>query len=74
MVIQVILELKPGLSGIASIVFRNEEDILKNFDDPRPFYDSIIAPYKASLEVWYMKTKASLLYVNLVILTIILCI
>ena len=69
--LEVILELKPGLSGLASIVFRNEEDILKNFDDPRPFYDSIIAPYKASLEVWYYENKSLSLYVNLVILTII---
>ena len=64
------LKLKPGLSGVGSIFFRNEEEILQAFDDPRPFYDSVVAPFKAELELWYIKNKSLRLYFVLIILTV----
>ena len=66
----IILKLKPGLSGIGSIVFRNEEQILSTLEDPRPFYDSTIAPYKASLEVWYSRNKSIYLNLQLMLITL----
>jgi len=69
-VLNELLKLKPGLSGIGSIVFRNEEEILNTLEDPRPFYDSIIAPYKASLEVWYSCNKSNYLNLQLIIITL----
>lgn len=65
-----ILQLKPGLSGVASIVFRNEEEILSLLDDPRPFYDGVIAPYKAKLELWYKENKSISLNIQLILLTV----
>ena len=65
-----ILELKPGLSGIGSIIFRNEEMILQQFENPRPFYDNVIAPYKTDLELWYKKKRGMALYMKLIFLTI----
>ena len=49
---------KPGLSGVASIVFRNEEKLLQQYEDPRQYYDDVIAPYKADLEVWYANYRS----------------
>ena len=69
-ILEELLKLKPGLSGIGSIVFRNEEGILNTFDEPRPFYDKVIAPYKADLELWYAQNKSLYLNVQLIILTI----
>jgi lipopolysaccharide/colanic/teichoic acid biosynthesis glycosyltransferase len=69
-VMDIILKLKPGLSGIGSIVFRNEEQILSTLEDPRPFYDCIIAPYKASLEGWYSHNKSIHLNLQLVLITL----
>lgn len=69
-ILEEILKLKPGLSGIGSIVFRNEEGILNTFDEPRPFYDKVIAPYKADLELWYAQNKSLYLNVQLIIITI----
>ena len=57
-----VLSLKPGLSGVASIVFRNEEQIIQQFDEPRELYDTVIAPYKAELELWYFKNISLTLY------------
>jgi lipopolysaccharide/colanic/teichoic acid biosynthesis glycosyltransferase len=68
-ILEQILQVKPGLSGIGSIVFRNEENILNKFDNPRPIYDSLIAPYKASLELWYVRNRNIYLYWFLIIFT-----
>ena len=65
-----ILTIRPGLSGIASIIFRNEDLILHDNSDGRTFYDNIIAPYKADLEVWYIENRNIYLYLLLIILTI----
>ena len=50
---EIILKNKPGLTGIGSIIFRDEESYLENKSDARKFYDEEIIPYKSSLEVWY---------------------
>jgi lipopolysaccharide/colanic/teichoic acid biosynthesis glycosyltransferase len=63
--------VQPGLSGIGSIVFRNEEVMLSNSDIGHvKFYDSVIAPYKGELEEWYVKNQALTLYLSLISLTI----
>lgn len=49
-----IVQVRPGLSGIGSIVFRGEEDMLHERTDPMRFYDDVIAPYKGALEEWYV--------------------
>ena len=50
-----IKQVKPGLSGIGSIVFRDEEAILDNPDiDRLKYYDEVIAPYKGELEKWFI--------------------
>lgn len=69
-VLDEVCSLKPGLSGIGSVVFRDEEHILQTFEDPRPFYDDVIAPYKAQLEIWYKNNKSIFLYFKLIILTV----
>lgn len=66
-----IIKVKPGLSGIGSIVFRDEESILDNPDiDRLKFYDDIIAPYKGELEQWYVKHQNLYTYFMLIFLTV----
>ncbi len=60
---------KPGLTGIGSVVFRNEEEILQNLEDKKSFHQNIIAPYKAQLECWYVDHAGINNYVKLIILT-----
>jgi lipopolysaccharide/colanic/teichoic acid biosynthesis glycosyltransferase len=48
-----ILNMRPGLTGIGSIIFRNEEKILLENKNPHYFYNNFIMPFKARLEVWY---------------------
>ena len=51
--------LKPGLSGIGSIVFRNEENVLSNVTNisKKDYYRNKISPYKGNLEVSYYNNK-----------------
>lgn len=51
-----IYNIKPGLSGIGSIIFRNEEVLLSNSTIPLDeYYKKFISPYKGELELWYQE-------------------
>ena len=63
-------KIPPGLSGIGSIVFRNEEEILQNFDDKEAFHQGVISPYKGALEAWYADHRSISLYFKLIFMTI----
>ena len=68
-----IKQVRPGLSGIGSIFFRNEEELLHNaHKDKEKFYKEVITPYKGDLEVWYIKNKTILLYFKLILLTVLI--
>lgn len=67
---KVLEKSRPGLSGIGSIVFRNEEEILQQFEDKKAFHQNVIAPYKAALEVWYVQHKSLGLYFKLIFMTV----
>jgi len=49
----VVNTVRPGLTGIGSIIFRDEEGILDAVTDKVAFYQTVIAPYKGELELWY---------------------
>lgn len=50
-------KIVPGLTGIGSIIFRNEEEILHHAGNPEYVHDNIITPYKGQLECWYVKNR-----------------
>jgi len=65
-----ILSVKPGLTGIASLFFRDEETIISNSNiKPEEFYKAYIAPYKAELELWYKERQNLYTYFMLIALT-----
>ena len=61
--------LRPGLTGIGSIIFRDEERLLENSNDARDFYDNHIIPFKSKLEIWYVKNQSFTLYIKCIIIT-----
>lgn len=61
----------PGLSGLGSIFFRDEENLLANSKDADFFYDEIIMPYKGQLEVWFAQNNNLLIYFGLIFITIV---
>lgn len=65
-----VYDVKPGLTGIGSIVFRDEESLVSAYQgDPHEFYRNKIAPYKGSLEMWYQQNASFLLDLKLIFLT-----
>lgn len=66
---EAIVKVRPGLSGIGSIVFRGEEDMLHQHADPMRFYDDVIAPYKGALEEWYVEHAGLRTYLACIFLT-----
>tara|TARA_R110000744_G_scaffold31311_2_gene73667 strand:- start:109 stop:777 length:669 start_codon:yes stop_codon:yes gene_type:complete len=66
-----IKNLKPGLTGIGSIVFRDEEQYIEKSDkEPLLFYKEDIAPYKGALEMWYSAKQQLLLDLLLIYTTV----
>lgn len=64
-----IMKVRPGLSGIGSIVFRDEEELMHGRSDPTRFYDEVIAPYKGALEEWYVANEGLRTYVLSILVT-----
>lgn len=65
-----IIKVRPGLSGIGSIVFRDEENLMHSQDDAASYYDNVIMPYKGALEEWYVDHQNLLTYFALIALTV----
>lgn len=60
----------PGLTGIASLVFRDEESILSRMGGDRRYQHSkVIAPYKGELEVWFTSHRTLRTYFLVITLT-----
>ena len=64
-----IVKVRPGLSGIGSVVFRNEEDMMDAARDPDAMYDEVIMPYKGALEEWYVHHRSIVNYFLLIFVT-----
>ena len=66
----IIIKIKPGLSGIGPIIFRAEEDILEGHIGTLDFYNNVIAPYKGEVESWYINKQSLKMYFSLISLTV----
>ena len=68
-----IYNVKPGLTGVGSIVFRDEEELITkvrdNGGDTWNFYQNEIYPFKGQLEQWYQKNKSFSLDFKIIIAT-----
>ena len=67
-----IYNVRPGLTGIGSIIFRDEESLISKAsenENPHVFYKRVIAPYKGELEIWYQKERSVFCDFQLIFLT-----
>jgi len=62
-------KMKPGITGIGSVMFRDEEAYTSAAEDPKAFYKEYITPYKGELEVWYAEHASFILDLKLIFLT-----
>lgn len=66
----VVGSVRPGLSGIGSVIFRDEESLLDAAEDARAFHRDVITPYKGRLEQWYVSHQGLTTYIALIVLTL----
>lgn len=65
-----VLDQTPGLTGLGSLVFRDEEGLLNRMGgDRKAAHDEIIAPYKGELELWFSRRRSLGSYFALIFLT-----
>lgn len=50
-----ILKLKPGITGPASLKYRQEEDLLNSVTNPQEYNDKVIYPDKVRLNLYYLE-------------------
>jgi lipopolysaccharide/colanic/teichoic acid biosynthesis glycosyltransferase len=66
----VIKQVRPGLSGVGSIIFCGEEDIMHGATASVDFYNNVIAPYKGALEEWFVSNKSLYIYFMAIFITV----
>lgn len=70
---EIIYNVTPGITGVGSIIFRDEEELMtkikKEGKDPWDYYRNIIYPYKGEVEVWYQKNQSFFLDFMILFLT-----
>lgn len=67
---RLILNLRPGITGPASLKYRNEEEILAQVDDPQRYNDEVIYPDKVRINLDYYNHHSLIGDVKLIIETI----
>ena len=63
-----IYNVKPGITGIGSLIFRDEEKLVSEAEDPKLMYSKIF-PFKGELEMWYQKNASVLTDFKIIFLT-----
>ncbi|WP_338647701.1 sugar transferase [Flavobacterium sp. KS-LB2] len=70
---KVIYNVKPGLTGIGSIIFRDEEQLISNVKekglDTWDFYSNKLYPFKGKLEIWYQRNQSFTADLKIIIIT-----
>jgi lipopolysaccharide/colanic/teichoic acid biosynthesis glycosyltransferase len=64
-----IMLVSPGLTGLGSIFFSDEEAMLTSAVNHDEFYDLVIMPYKGQLETWYVNHASILVDLKVVYVT-----
>jgi lipopolysaccharide/colanic/teichoic acid biosynthesis glycosyltransferase len=66
---QVIWQLRPGLTGLDSMCYPDEQSILDNESDPEKFYDQLLWPDKVRLNRWYAENRSLWMDVKIIVNT-----
>ena len=64
-----LLNIKPGITDFASIVFSDEGDILEDYDDKDIAYNQLIRPRKSLLGLFYLKKKNFVMDIFIILIT-----
>ena len=65
-----ILRLRPGITGPATLKYRNEEELLAGVDDPRIYNDEVLFPDKVRINRYYLHHYSFLMDIKIIIATV----
>jgi len=64
-----VLRFRPGITDLATLVYRNEEEILARSADPEQFYREVLLPSKLALNLRYLRSRSFTQDLKLLLLT-----
>lgn len=67
---EVFLSVRPGITGPATIKYRNEEEILSSVDNPRQYNDEIIFPDKVDINLEYIGSYSFIKDIGFILKTV----
>ena len=65
-----VIRVKPGITDLASLVYRNEEQILQCTESPERYYCDVVLPAKLNLNLYYLQNRSFWLDLKLLLLTV----
>lgn len=65
-----ILKLKPGITGPASLKYRQEEDLLNSVTNPQEYNDKVIYPDKVRLNLYYLEHYSFFKDIEMIVCTV----
>ena len=65
------LELRPGITGPASLKYRNEEELLAAVDNPQEYNDTVIYPDKVRINRYYLHNYSFMKDIEMIVCTVI---
>lgn len=65
-----VLKLRPGITGPASLKYRNEEDLLANQADPQRYNDEVIFPDKVRINLYYLRNYSFIKDIQMIFCTV----
>lgn len=65
-----ILKLKPGITGPASLKYRNEEELLAAVENPQEYNDTVIYPDKIRINLYYLNHYSFIKDIEMIFCTV----
>ena len=65
-----VLELRPGITGPASLKYRNEEELLAAVDNPQEYNDTVIYPDKVRINRYYLHNYSFVSDIKMIVCTV----
>lgn len=65
-----VLKLRPGITGPATLKYRNEEELLAEVDNPQQYNDEVIYPDKVRLNLFYLYHYSFVMDIKMIVATV----
>ncbi|SDD94784.1 sugar transferase [Riemerella columbipharyngis] len=65
-----VLNVRPGITDLASIEYRNENEILSKQSEPEKYYIDVIMPAKLSINLKYIENRSLFKDINVILKTL----